>query len=198
MRLYNGLKRLQDCMTAAAGSSSGPPVGTGTGRKGVETHAAGDFHATAARGSKDSAPGDPAAPGAPGGPRWQRDALRRGEWEVYYDGDCGFCRRWAGRAARFSHPLIRWRNFRALSPEQRDAIAHLNPRFDQAAYVIIAHQLALPGFAAFRQLALASPRLWPLLPLAYFPGSSWLGPKLYQWIARRYGPTSKHAPCQLP
>ena len=124
---------------------------------------------------------------------WQMQALRAGGWEVFYDGDCDFCRRWAARGARWGHPQIAWRNFR----EHGGEVAHLSPRFDQAAYLIINREIALPGFFAFRKLALASPRLWPLVPLAYFPGTRWLGPAVYRWIAHRYGPLHKDAACQI-
>ena len=138
------------------------------------TQPAGEFHATAAR--KDQ----------PGGIHWRLQELRKGQWELYYDGDCEFCRRWAIRVQRVSHPQIRWRSFR----ETADDVAHLAPRFDQAAYLIINRRLALPGFAAFRKLVMASPKLWLLLPLVYFPGSRWLGAALYRWISTHYGPVS--------
>jgi hypothetical protein len=124
---------------------------------------------------------------------WQRTKLLAGQWEVYYDGNCGFCRRWAMRASRFSHPKIQWRDFRTAGAE----VAHLNPRFGQSAYLVINREVALPGFFAFRKLVLVSPRLWPMLPLAYLPGSGWLGPKIYSWIAQRYGPTNVRASCHL-
>ena len=127
------------------------------------------------------------------GVREQWQALRAGRWEVYFDGDCGFCRRWALRGQRWCNPLVRWRNFRE---HQRD-VAHLHPQFDQAAYLIINRELALPGFFAFRKLVLASPRLWLMAPLAYFPGSHWLGPRIYRGIARRYGPGHPHDGCHL-
>ena len=125
---------------------------------------------------------------------WQMGARRAGGWEVYFDGDCAFCRRWAMRAQRWCDPRIHWRNFRE---HDRD-VAHLNLQFDQAAYLVINRQMALPGFFAFRKLLLASPRLWMILPFAYFPGSRWIGPMIYDWIARRYGPVRPDAACRIP
>lgn len=120
----------------------------------------------------------------PGGFLWQIAMLRQGRWTVYFNGNCGFCRRWVRRAQRVAFSQVQWRDFN----RHREEVAHLNPTFDQAAYLIIDQRVALPGFRGFRRLLLAIPLLWLLLPLVYLPGSRWLGDALYRWISIRYGP----------
>lgn len=194
---YNELKRLREAARSGVMIHSTQSDARTAGESRVSTQSTEEFGAGQAGANHDHVNGKP--DGELGGKSgetpdgtfgWQMQFLRAGGWEVYYDGDCGFCRRWAARGARWCHPLIEWKNFRRLTHEQADSLARLAPRFDQAAYLIINRQLALPGFFAFRKLALASPRLWPLVPLVYFPGTRWLGPAVYRWIAHRYGPTN--------
>jgi len=40
------------------------------------------------------------------------------------------------------------------------------------------------GFFIFRRLCLKLPMLYPLIPVFYFPGSGWVGPWIYRWIAK--------------
>ena len=123
--------------------------------------------------------------------KWQLRMLWRGQWVVYYHGGCAFCRRWVARARKLTLSRVQWRDFQRHGAE----VAHLNPSFDQAAYLVIGGSLALPGFLAFRRLLLAMPLLWPLLPLCYLPGSRKLGDALYRHISTRYGPVSSAASC---
>ena len=115
---------------------------------------------------------------------WHMGLLRQGKWVVYFDGNCGFCRRWIKRAQKVTLKQVQWRDFRS----QGEEAAHLNPRFDQAAYLIINKRIALPGFLGFRRLLFAMPLFWVLLPLAYLPGSRRLGDAVYRFISVRYGP----------
>jgi hypothetical protein len=39
------------------------------------------------------------------------------------------------------------------------------------------------GFGAYRGLAWVLPLGWPLLPLLYFPGVSWIGARVYRSVA---------------
>lgn len=122
--------------------------------------------------------------GRPGSLLWQIAMLRQGSWTVYFNGNCGFCRRWVRRAQRVTFSQVQWRDFNL----HRKEVAHLDPRFDQAAYLIIDQRVALPGFRGFRRLLLAVPLLWLLLPLVYLPGARWVGDALYRFISVRYGP----------
>lgn len=40
------------------------------------------------------------------------------------------------------------------------------------------------GFHAFRAIARVLPVLWLLLPILWLPGASWIGTRVYDWIAR--------------
>ena len=40
------------------------------------------------------------------------------------------------------------------------------------------------GFFAFRRLVWMLTMLYPMIAVVYFPGSGFLGPLLYRWIAR--------------
>ncbi|MBF8304911.1 MAG: Vitamin K-dependent gamma-carboxylase [Acidobacteria bacterium] len=129
--------------------------------------------------------------GATGGLFWQTAMLGQGKWVIYFNGNCGFCRRWIGRAQRIALPYVQWRDFN----EHREEAAHLNPQFQEAAYLIIDQRVALPGFRAFRKLLLALPLLWPLIPFVYLPGARALGDVLYRSISIRYGPVAPNPSC---
>ena len=119
--------------------------------------------------------------------------LRNGRWVVYYNGHCKFCRRWVGRARKISLRQVHWRDFHEHGAE----VAHMNLRFDQAAYLVIDRRIAFPGFRAFRKLLLAMPLLWPLLPFAYLPGARSLGDALYRYISVKYGPVEQVPACRV-
>ena len=119
--------------------------------------------------------------------------LRNGRWVVYYNGHCAFCRRWVGRAQRITLKRVAWRDFHQQGAE----VAHLNLRFDQAAYLVINRWTALPGFRAFRRLLWAMPLLWPLLPVVYLPGARPLGDALYRYISVKYGPVDQAPACRV-
>jgi len=110
--------------------------------------------------------------------------LRQGGWVVYYDGACGFCRRWVRRAQRLAMRQVQWRDFHLHGGE----VAHLQPDFARSAYLVIDNRVALPGFRGFRRLLLAMPLLWPLLAVAWLPGMRWLGEAAYRFLSVRYGP----------
>jgi predicted DCC family thiol-disulfide oxidoreductase YuxK len=123
--------------------------------------------------------------------RWQLRMLRCGKWSVYYDGNCAFCRRWVERARKLTLRRVQWRDFRKHGRE----VEPLQPRFDEAAYLIIDNRLALPGFRAFRNLLFAMPIFWPFLPLFYAPGAAPLGNAVYRYISIRYGPAGPQPSC---
>jgi predicted DCC family thiol-disulfide oxidoreductase YuxK len=125
--------------------------------------------------------------------RWQLAMLREGRWVFYYNGHCGFCRRWVGRAQKITLRRVEWRDFHQHGAE----VAHLNLRFDRAAYLVIDRRTAFPGFRAFRRLLLAMPLLWLLLPLVYLPGARPLGDVLYRYISVKYGPVDQAPACRV-
>jgi predicted DCC family thiol-disulfide oxidoreductase YuxK len=119
--------------------------------------------------------------------RWQFQMLRKGKWVVYYNGDCGFCQRWVVRARRISFCKVQWKDFQQYGA----AVAHLHPRFSEAAYLVIDDVYPLPGFQAFRKLIFAMPMLWPLLPVVHLPGARSVGDALYRYISVRWGPVNR-------
>ena len=129
--------------------------------------------------------------GETGGLGWQLTALAQGKWAVYFNGNCGFCRKWVNRARTIAFLQLQWLDFNL----NREQVAHLNPRFDQAAYLIMDQRVALPGFRGFRKLLLTMPLLWPLIPFAYLPGGRCVGDAFYRFISIRYGPIKPNPSC---
>jgi predicted DCC family thiol-disulfide oxidoreductase YuxK len=119
---------------------------------------------------------------------------------VIYDGRCGFCIRSLRicKALDLRHVLrFQDANRRAQTVAQFPEVAHAD--LDNAMFTVTGDRRVHRGFFAFRQIALAAPLMWPVLPLLYFPGSGWIGPKVYAWVARnrgRFGCESEV--CDLP
>ncbi|MGH8459066.1 MAG: HTTM domain-containing protein, partial [Nevskiales bacterium] len=78
--------------------------------------------------------------GATGGWCWQMAMLGQSRWVVYFNGNCGFCRRWIGRAQRIALPQVQWRDFN----KHREEVAHLDPQFQESAYLIMDQRVAWP------------------------------------------------------
>ena len=119
---------------------------------------------------------------------------------LIYDGQCGFCI----RALKVCQALDVRRRFAYHDGNARQQVHARFPQlagadFEHAMFAVAPDGRAYRGFFAFRRLAWESPLLWPLLPLLYFPGSSWIGPQVYAWIARnrrRFGCESEV--CHMP
>ena len=120
--------------------------------------------------------------------------------DVIYDGQCGFCirslricRALDVRGQLRFHDAYARQAIDAKFPEEADA------DFADAMCTVTADRCVQRGFFAFRQLAIQSPLMWMALPLLYAPGSSWIGPRVYAWVARnrrRFGCESEV--CELP
>jgi predicted DCC family thiol-disulfide oxidoreductase YuxK len=70
---------------------------------------------------------------------------------------------------------------------------------DDAMYTVVDGEPVYRGFFAFRRLIWSSPLTWALIPLFYFPGASFFGPRVYAWVARnrsKFGCRSEV--CELP
>jgi predicted DCC family thiol-disulfide oxidoreductase YuxK len=103
---------------------------------------------------------------------------------IVYDGHCRFCVRSLKivrvldlfGALRFfdSHDPDTYRLF----PVLRDA------NVDDAMYTLADSEPRYAGFFAFRRLLWSSPLTWLLILLFYFPGSSFIGPRIYAWVSR--------------
>jgi predicted DCC family thiol-disulfide oxidoreductase YuxK len=119
---------------------------------------------------------------------------------VIYDGQCGFCI----RSLRICKALDLRHALRFHDANQRTQIAAQFPElaradFENAMFTVSDDRRVHRGFFAFRQIALAASLMWPVLPLLYLPGSRWIGPKVYAWVARnrrRFGCESEV--CELP
>lgn len=104
---------------------------------------------------------------------------------ILYDADCALC----ARTMKLLKKLDAFNRFDPVSSRECERISR-NPGvripadLDQAMYVIAPDGRAWRGFFGFRRLLFDSPWLWPLLPIFYFPGASWAGPKVYSWVAR--------------
>lgn len=119
--------------------------------------------------------------------------------DVVYDGGCGFCvralaavRTLDSRGALLLHDARDRPAIMVRFPSLREA------DLDDAMFVV-ANDGIYRGFFAFRRLAWMGPLAWPFLLAFYFPGASWLGPRVYAWIAanrRRLG--CRSAVCELP
>ena len=120
--------------------------------------------------------------------------------DVIYDGQCGFC----VRALRICRALDVRRALRFHDATARARVHAAFPElaradFENAMFAVAPDRSVTRGFFAFRRVAWESPLTWPLLPVFYFPGSSWVGPKVYAWVARnrhRFGCESEV--CELP
>jgi predicted DCC family thiol-disulfide oxidoreductase YuxK len=118
-------------------------------------------------------------------PEW---LARLGEWwkrkigalEMIYDGRCTFCvRSMAWLLAFDGLGQIKVRDFRTSpSPAVSDA------QLEKALYLVLPDGRALPGFEAYRHVALHVPGLWWQVPFFYVPVLSRLvGRPTYDWVA---------------
>lgn len=110
---------------------------------------------------------------------------------VIYDGQCGFC----VRALRICRALDVRGSLRFHDANARVHVHETFPElhaadFDDAMFAVAPDRGVTRGFFAFRRVLWESPLMWPFLPLFYFPGTRWLGPRVYAWVAknrRRFG-----------
>jgi predicted DCC family thiol-disulfide oxidoreductase YuxK len=104
---------------------------------------------------------------------------------VIYDGQCGFCvralrlcRAFDVRGSLRFHDANARTEVHAEFPELRAA------DFDNAMFAVAPDRRVTRGFFAFRRVLWESPLMWPFLPVFYFPGTRWIGPRVYAWVAR--------------
>jgi predicted DCC family thiol-disulfide oxidoreductase YuxK len=115
------------------------------------------------------------------GEMWKQ---RFADMEMIYDGKCGFCKRSMAWLLAFDGlRQISIRDFRA-NPSSVVRSEHL----EEASYLVLQGDRALPGFDAYRYAVLRVPGLWWLVPLFYVPVFSRLfGNPIYNWIAANRG-----------
>ncbi len=111
-----------------------------------------------------------------------------GRAALIYDGDCGFCR-------ASLRPVMAMDMFGVLKKVNYHTVQDLSGLHAQLTRELCHSQMYLletdgrlyGGYAAFRRLTLRLPMLWPLAPLAYFPGMTLPGNWAYRWVARNRG-----------
>jgi predicted DCC family thiol-disulfide oxidoreductase YuxK len=89
---------------------------------------------------------------------------------VIYDAHCGFCR----SSVLMLKIMDLWGKLEYI-PGPKDLPEMRLYTTDDKTY---------GGFFAFRKIAWMLPMLYPMVPLAYFPGMGLIGPAAYQWVAR--------------
>ena len=110
--------------------------------------------------------------------------MSRAGVDVIYDADCALCRRVLRLVQMFDITTA----LRFHASNDVDTVARLAPELshadlDDAMYALDGQGRRSRGFFAFRRIVIATPLLWPLLALLYFPGSGRLGPRVYAWVA---------------
>jgi predicted DCC family thiol-disulfide oxidoreductase YuxK len=118
---------------------------------------------------------------------------------IIYDGHCGFCM----RSLKIVKALDVWNRLRfhdSHDPKTYQLFPQLaGATVEDAMYTIAEGEPAHEGFFAFRRLTWSNPTMWVAIPLFYFPGASFLGPRIYGWVARNRSRFGCHSDvCELP
>jgi len=110
-----------------------------------------------------------------------------GRIQVLYDGQCPLCNRTIRVLGFFDlFARLEFLNFRRLDLAEynlRHKLALTIEDLDREMYVISRGQ-AYIGYYGYRVLAVALPAFWSLSPLLFLPGVSWVGERVYGYIAR--------------
>ena len=104
--------------------------------------------------------------------------------DIIFDGQCRFCVR--------SLLVVRALDIRGalrFHDGNRAETLELFPELGvaelaEAMYAIVRGEPPYRGFYAFRRVLWFSPLMWPLIPLFYFPGVSFFGERIYNWVAK--------------
>jgi predicted DCC family thiol-disulfide oxidoreductase YuxK len=118
-------------------------------------------------------------------------AKTRRRLSVIYDGQCAFCIRSVGMLKKAdSFGSFEFHDFHG-SETLKTTFPMIRPEDATEAMLLVTDSGAVfKGFYAFRRLTWTSLWLWIAMPLFYLPGSSFLGVRLYAWIAnnrQRFG-----------
>jgi predicted DCC family thiol-disulfide oxidoreductase YuxK len=104
--------------------------------------------------------------------------------KVIYDGQCRFCLR-ALRVLRALDLKGSLRFFDSHQPETIERFPELRTAdIEDAMYAVVEGEPTYRGFFAFRRIIWSSYLTWALIPLFYFPGAGYFGPRVYTWVAR--------------
>lgn len=103
---------------------------------------------------------------------------------LVYDADCRFCVQSLNLVKRVDvRQTCRFESSRDPGVSRRfPQLADVD--LNEAMYAIDARGKIYKGFFAFRKIVASLPVAWPVVPLFYFPGSAFIGQRVYAWIAR--------------
>lgn len=103
---------------------------------------------------------------------------------IIYDGQCGFC----VRSLQIVRSFDVYNTLRFHDSHRPDTMAKFpmlsEVNVDEAMYTVVEGEPLYSGFFAFRRLIWNSPFTWILIPIFYFPGAGFFGPRVYAWVAR--------------
>ena len=119
---------------------------------------------------------------------------------VIYDGQCRFCL----RSLKIFSATDLMQVFRFHDAHDEQSIAAAFPElthadFDNAMFAVTERRVVYRGFFAFRRMIWSSPLMWLLIPVFYFPGATFVGTRVYAWVAKnqlKFGCGSEA--CTLP
>ncbi len=105
--------------------------------------------------------------------------------QLIYDGQCGFCR-WCIQKLLI---MDLFGYLRKVDYQRSPNIEELHPSLNQylchsQLHLIEPSGKLYGGFFIFRRLCLKLPMLYPFIPIFYFPGSGFMGPWVYRWVAK--------------
>ena len=110
----------------------------------------------------------------------------RGRIDVLFDGHCPLCKRTVRALGVFDlFARLDFLDFRRLDLadyNRRHGLALTIEDLDREMYVISRGKSYI-GYYGYRVLAMALPAFWLVSPLLYIPGVSWLGERVYGYIA---------------
>jgi len=121
---------------------------------------------------------------------------------VLYDGDCAFCCKsiallqkldWLGK--------LEYVNVRdETQPLLKEPLIAAAPLLEQMHVLPPAGNALYGGYQAIRFIAWRLPLTWLVAPFLYLPGMTWLGQKIYLWIARNRFKIipCEHGVCSVP
>src|ERR1043165_848795 len=121
---------------------------------------------------------------------------------VIYDGDWAFCRKsvellrkldWLGKLQYVSARD-------ETQPILKEPLVVGAPLLEQMHVLPTDKRHLYGGYKAVRWLAWRLPLAWPIAPLLYLPGMTYLGQRVYMWVARNRFKIipCEHGVCSLP
>src|ERR1043165_5842195 len=121
---------------------------------------------------------------------------------VFYDGDCAFCCKSIGLLKKLDwRGKLHYVNVRNESqPVLHEPPLVGAPLLEQMHVLPADGQKLLGGYRAIRWLSWRLPATWLIAPLLYLPGMTYVGQKIYLWVARnRYKIVPcEHGVCEVP